>query len=100
MSLKPIIFTLNLIWKENLESGEVNDTYKKTKDTKKEIILVTWGECMDESLDNTVDKKEFIDTLATKEGFNSLDAPMVFNKMLSNGDLIYDNDLERYKKVR
>ena len=55
---------------------------------------------MDESLDNTVDKKEFIDTLATKEGFNSLDAPMVFNKMLSNGDLIYDNDLERYKKVR
>ena len=86
--------------KMNLESGEVNDTYKKTKDTKKEIILETWGECMDESLDYTVDKKEFIDALASKEGFNSLDAPMVFNKMLSNGDLIYDNDFERYKKVR
>ena len=84
----------------NLETGESSDTHKKTKDTKKEIILLTWGECMDESLDNTVDKKEYIDALAKKDGFNTLDAPMVFSKMLDNGDLIYDNDLERYKKVR
>jgi len=86
--------------KMNLESGEVSDTHKKTKDTKKEIILITWAECMDESLDNTVDKKEFIDLLATKEGFNALDSPTMFSRMLDAGDLIYDNDLERYKKVR
>jgi hypothetical protein len=38
--------------------------------------------------------------LATKDGFNALDAPTMFSRMLDAGDLIYDNDLERYKKVR
>ena len=86
--------------KMNLDTGKSSDTHKKTKDTKKETILLTWGECMDEQLDNSVDKQEFINTLAKKDGFNALDAPTVFSRMLEAGDLIMDNETERYKKVR
>ena len=85
--------------KMNLDTGKSSDTHKKTKDTKKETILLTWGECMDKS-DNSVDKQEFINSLAKKDGFNALEAPSVFSRMLDNGDLIMDNDTERYKKVR
>ena len=84
----------------NLDTGKSNDSHKKTKDTKKETILLTWGECMDETLDNSVDKKEFIDTLSKKEGFNALSSPTIFAQMLEAGDLTLDNETERYKKVR
>ena len=85
--------------KMNLDTGKSSDTHRKTKDTKKATILLTWGECMDKS-DNSVDKQEFINALAKTGVFNALEAPSVFSRMLDNGDLIMDNDTERYKKVR
>ena len=54
---------------------------------------------MDKS-DNSVDKQEFINALAKTDVFNALEAPSVFSRMLDNGDLIMDNETERYKKVR
>lgn len=86
--------------KMDLNTGVVSDPQKKTKDTKKETILITWGECMDDELDSTVDKDDFIKALGTKEGFSGLDAEQTFSRMLDSGTLIYDNDLERYKKVK
>jgi len=85
--------------KMDLEKGEVKDTMINSKDTKKTIILETWGECCDPEFENTVDKHEFIEKLSTKEGFNALTSPLAFKQLEDSGVLNYDNDLERYKKI-
>lgn len=84
--------------KMDLEKGEASDPMINRKDRVNVMLLEVWGECMDKELDNTVDKQEFISKLNKKSG--RLDSEIKFNKMLESGILEYDNDLERYKKVK
>jgi DNA replicative helicase MCM subunit Mcm2 (Cdc46/Mcm family) len=86
--------------KLDLETGKVEDTYTKKGDRKKIAVDETWSECMDKDLDNTIDKEEFLTKLSKKEGFNSLDVSMIFEKMIKDGTIELIDDLERYKKLR
>lgn len=84
--------------KMNLEDGTVSDPMIKKRDSNDTIILEVWNNCMDKDLDNTVDKEEFIQALNVKRG--KFDSHGIVEKLLNNtNEFIYDNDLERWKKI-
>jgi len=77
--------------KMDLETGVVGDSHKKSKDSKKDIILLTWGEVMDK-VTKSVDRSEYITALGKKEGFNALTAAQAFETITK----VYDNETERW----
>jgi len=80
--------------KMDLETGEVKDSHKKSNDTKKDTILLTWGEVMDKET-KSVDRTEYIEALGKKAGFNALTSAQAFETIPK----IYDNDTERWKRT-
>jgi len=83
--------------KMDLNSGIVLDPMVTKKHTLESQILEIWKECMDDELDGTVDKAEFVTALNIKRG--TLDGGKIADHLLDGVSFVYDNDLERWKKI-
>ena len=83
--------------KMDLETGVVSDKMITKKNTFDTQILEVWKNCMDDELEGTVDKSEFITALNIKRG--KLDGGRIADRLLDGVGFIYDNDLERWKKI-
>lgn len=82
----------------DLNTGEVTESHRKSKDTKEDIWSDTWDECA--GLGDMVDKDVFIKKLGSKKPyFNEIKARTEFTKRLNGGLIELDNDTELYKKV-
>lgn len=81
----------------NIDTGELEKVVEKQKLTKDRVFLLTWNDLMDE--DGTVDRDEFIETLATKEPFTVMNAGKEFEKLSTSGILQLLNENGRYRRV-
>lgn len=80
--------------KMDVESGELEGSILKVKDTKANCIMETWTSCMDKELDNTVDDDEFIEKLSNTTHFNILSAGIEFKRMYDQNQVLPSNDYE------
>ena len=75
----------------DLKTGSVKESFTNVKESDKPLLV--WGEVMDATT-KTVDQEEFIKALIG-QGFKDLRARQEFEKIPK----VYDNELERWKRV-
>lgn len=81
----------------NMDTGKLEKVIQRQVVAKEQVFLETWNNLMDD--DGTVNREEFIETLATKEPFNSHNSSVEFEKWHESGQLQLLNENGRYKKV-
>lgn len=82
--------------KMDLETGKVDDTHTKRKDTLLDKITVAIKECQNKEYDDTIDRDELISKINIITG--KLDGHERFDKLVGT-ILALDNDWERYYKI-
>lgn len=81
----------------NLNTGEVTESHRKSKDTKQDIWSETWDEVA--GLEVYVDKDDFLKKLSTKKPyFNEVSSRVEFSKRELAGFIELDNDTNMYKR--
>lgn len=83
--------------KMDLDSGELEGSILKKKDTKEKIFFDTWAKTMD--INGEVDKDKFIEALGKSSQFNPLNSGAEFQKRLNAGHVELMNDNGLYKMV-